>query len=62
MQFMLGLKIIFYFRFEAAFVKDYEKQLNMTYQNSDKEWFIDILKRELEVEEQIIYKEKYKGK
>lgn len=34
----------------------------MTYALSDREWFIDILKRELEVEEDgFIHKEKYKG-
>ncbi|KAF6030805.1 hypothetical protein EB796_010881 [Bugula neritina] len=47
--------------FEASFTKDYERQLNMTYALSDREWFIDILKRELEVEEDgFIHKEKYK--
>lgn len=43
-------------------MKDYERQLNMTYANSDKEWFIDILKRELEVDDMLIHKDKYKGK
>lgn len=42
-------------------MKDYEKQLSMTYASSDKEWFIDILKRELEVFEDEIHKDKYKG-
>ncbi|XP_067932665.1 uncharacterized protein [Watersipora subatra] len=48
--------------FEAAFMKDYERQLTMTYGTStDREWFIDILKRELEVEEDgLIHKDKYK--
>jgi len=46
--------------FESAFMKDYERQLNMTYASSDREWFIDILKRELEVEDGIIHKDKYK--
>lgn len=43
-------------------MKDYERQLNMTYANSDKEWFIDILKRELEVDDMLIHKDKYKGR
>lgn len=47
--------------FESAFMKDYERQLNMTYASSDREWFIDILKRELEVEDGLIHKDKYKG-
>lgn len=44
-------------------MKDYERQLTMTYGTStDREWFIDILKRELEVEEDgLIHKDKYKG-
>ena len=50
-----------YFSFEAAFMKDYERQLNMTYATSDRDWFIDILKRELEVENGLIRKDKYKG-
>ena len=47
--------------FESAFMKDYERQLNMTYASSDREWFIDILNRELEVEDGLIHKDKYKG-
>lgn len=47
--------------FEKSFTKDYEKQLNMTYESSDKEWFTEILKRELEVKDMLIHKDDYKG-
>lgn len=33
----------------------------MTYESSDKEWFTEILKRELEVKDMLIHKEDYKG-
>ena len=46
-------------QFETAFMTDYKNRLNKIYASSDKEWFMDILKRELEVEDELVNKNNY---